>query len=86
MLNLLASLSSISFSAGIVYHQAVLLQDGTILISGGRASPHKPSKDFFIITFTSDTDCLWKRLKLDPVSDFPRLRWRHSATHVIHEG
>ena len=61
----------------------MLLDDGRILITGGRSSPTHPQQDSLVVTVENFSEAHWKITKL---SDRLPLRWRHSATRVIFQG
>ena len=65
-----------------MHHSTVLLCDGSLLLCGGRASPVKPSSSFFQLRLEGAM-AVWSCINLDPTSDFPEPRWRHTATSII---
>ena len=65
-----------------MHHSTVLLRDGSLLLCGGRASPMKPSSSFFQLRLEGAM-AVWSCINLDPTSDFPEPRWRHTATSIL---
>lgn len=75
-------LVEICLTGKLMHHSTVLLRDGSLLLCGGRASPVKPSSSFFQLRLEGAM-AVWSCINLDPTSDFPEPRWRHTATSII---
>ena len=75
-------LVEICLTGKLMHHSTVLLRDGSLLLCGGRASPMKPSSSFFQLRLEGAM-AVWSCINLDPTSDFPEPRWRHTATSIL---
>lgn len=62
-----------------------MLFDDSVLVIGGRNSPHKPCGKVYSLTLSEDQG-EWHEVQLHHMSDYMVPRWRHSATTIEYAG
>lgn len=62
-----------------MHHKAVLLQDNSILVVGGRKSPQKPNCKLYTLQLNTGE---WRIKEPHESSDVMEPRWRHSVANL----
>ena len=64
----------------------MLLDDGRILVTGGRQSPYHPQTEYLSLSIEERKKCHWANVPLIATVDTQLQRWRHTANTIIIKG